>query len=34
MDIIIDTEGQADLLTKDHLVDSDEDDLDFENDGN
>ncbi|XP_048270611.1 deoxynucleotidyltransferase terminal-interacting protein 2 isoform X2 [Bombus terrestris] len=33
MDIIIDTEGQADLLTKDHLVDSDEDDLDFENDG-
>lgn len=34
MDIIIDTKGQADLVTKDRLVDSDEDDLDFENDGN
>lgn len=34
MDIIIDTEGQADLVTKDRLVDSDEDDLDFENNGN
>lgn len=33
MDIIIDTEGQADLVTKDRLVDSDEDDLDFENNG-
>ena len=33
MDIIIDTKGEADLLTKDHLTDSDEDDLDFENSG-
>lgn len=33
MDIIIDTKGQADLATKDRLVDSDEDDLDFENNG-
>ncbi|XP_071879055.1 deoxynucleotidyltransferase terminal-interacting protein 2 [Bombus fervidus] len=33
MDIIIDTKGQADLATKDCLVDSDEDDLDFENNG-
>ncbi|KAK1134316.1 hypothetical protein K0M31_012091 [Melipona bicolor] len=33
MDIIIDTKGEADLLTKDHLTDSDEDDLNFENSG-
>ncbi|XP_017765068.1 PREDICTED: deoxynucleotidyltransferase terminal-interacting protein 2 isoform X2 [Eufriesea mexicana] len=31
MDIIIDTKGEADLVTKDRLVDSDEDDLNFEN---
>lgn len=34
MDIIIDTKGEADLLTKDHLTDNDEDDFDFENSGN
>ena len=33
MDIIIDTKGEADLLTKDHLTD-DEDDFDFETSGN
>ncbi|KAF3422281.1 hypothetical protein E2986_09487 [Frieseomelitta varia] len=33
MDIIIDTKGEADLLTKDHLTDNDEDDFDFENSG-
>lgn len=31
MDIIIDTKGQTDLVTKDQLIQSDEDDIDFEN---
>lgn len=33
MDIIIDTKGQANLATKDRLIESDEDDIDFEDIG-
>ncbi|KZC11494.1 PREDICTED: deoxynucleotidyltransferase terminal-interacting protein 2 [Dufourea novaeangliae] len=33
MDIIIDTTGDAELATRNNLVESDEDDLDFENPG-
>ncbi|XP_076626445.1 deoxynucleotidyltransferase terminal-interacting protein 2 [Colletes latitarsis] len=31
MDIIIDTKGDAELVDKDHLIESDDDDLDFRN---
>ena len=34
MDIIIDTKGEAELATRDRLIESDDDDLDFENTGN
>lgn len=34
MNIIIDTKGQASLIRKSRLVESDDDDLDFENNGN
>lgn len=34
MDIIIDTKGEAELVTRDRLIESDDDDLDFENTGN
>ncbi|XP_076673825.1 deoxynucleotidyltransferase terminal-interacting protein 2 [Andrena cerasifolii] len=33
MDIIIDTKGEAELATRDRLIESDDDDLDFENTG-
>ncbi|XP_053988206.1 deoxynucleotidyltransferase terminal-interacting protein 2 [Hylaeus anthracinus] len=33
MDIIIDTEGDSELVTKDRLIESDDDDLDFSNTG-
>ncbi|XP_076654770.1 deoxynucleotidyltransferase terminal-interacting protein 2 [Halictus rubicundus] len=33
MDIIIDTRGDSNLVTRDRLIESDEDDLDFENTG-
>lgn len=34
MDIIVDTTGQTDLLTRDRLVYSDDDDFSFEDTGN